>query len=78
MRDLSLDERICEERVCGITVDDIRQEVIALLKNNEYTSEFLQYAMDFESSTVNALLDNMSFSAMCALRRAQGLDVPLL
>lgn len=77
MRNFELEKKIAEEEVCGVSVADIKREMFNLYR--EYYSPS-QWEVNFdnfvESSKFMSILDFAAFAAQCAIRRANGLEVP--
>ncbi len=79
MRNLELEMKMAKETVCGVTLTDLRKEMVKAFSNKEYIpSIFPELSIpDFqESSEFAVILDTACFAAQCAIRKANGLEVP--
>ncbi len=81
MRNFTLEATIGEESCCGVTIEDMKKVFQQMLQSEEgYVPSVHRESWlseDFQSSNAWRILkEAMFFSAMIALRKANGLPVP--
>ena len=80
MRDLELEKKIAKETVCGVTLADLRREMIKAFSNKELIPSIypeLSGPEFQESNEFAVILDLACFAALCSIRRANGMEVPI-
>lgn len=79
MRDLELEMKMAKETVCGVTLTDLRKEMVKAFSNKELIPSIFPElnSPDFlESSQFAVILDTACFAALSAIRLANGMEVP--
>lgn len=76
MRNSQLEQRIATERVAGVTVLDIKQEMTKSFSDPDLLGIHAEtLSEDFRGSSVFlAMIDIAAFSAQRVIRRANGVD----
>ncbi len=80
MRNVELEVQIGIESCCGVTLNDMEKTFQVLCEHPDYTPPFIRDKLlspEFQESRVfQAVKDIFFFSAMVALRKANGMPVP--
>jgi hypothetical protein len=74
-----LEVKISREKVAGVNAIDLREEMERVFADNRYLLNMHQAQFDDfrKSNFFMAILDVAAFAAQCAVRRANGYEVPL-
>lgn len=80
LEDIQFELKIAEERQFGVNVDDIIETFEELLMVDDYLPEIYQPHFRkpevLQSNAMHVMANLMAFSAIIALRRANGLSLP--
>jgi len=78
MRDIDLEKRIYEEKVCGVSAYDLRKAMQELILSGKYVPDiYKDLFKDLDGLNAFAIiLDNAAFAAQCEIRRANGFETP--
>jgi len=78
MRNIELEQKISQEKVCGVNAYNLRDGIKKAFANQEYIPDHYKNVFtDQDSDMFLTILDVAAFAAQCSIRRANGLEVPV-